>query len=49
MLFINYSSVFNTILLINKLRILELKTSLCNWNLDFLTGHPQVVRVCNNT
>ena len=24
-------------------------TSLCNWILDILTGHPQVVRVGNNT
>ena len=34
--------------LINKLRTLELKTSLCNWILDFLTGRPQVVSVGNN-
>ena len=26
-----------------------LNTSLCNWILDFLMGHPQVVRVGNNT
>jgi hypothetical protein len=48
MLFIDYSSMFNTIVpskLINKLRILRLNTSLCNWILDFLTGHPQVVMV----
>jgi hypothetical protein len=47
-----YSSAFNTIVpsnLINKLRILGLNTSLCNWILDFLTGRPQVVRVGNNT
>ena len=52
MLFINYSSMFNTIVpskLINKLRNLGLNTSLCNWNLSFLTGHPQVVRVGSNT
>ena len=52
MLFIDYSSVFNTIVsskLINKLRSLGLNTSLCNWILDFLTGRPQVVRVGNNT
>jgi hypothetical protein len=52
MLFIDYSSAFNTIMpskLINKLRILGLNTSLCNWNLDFLTGRSQVVRVGNNT
>ena len=52
MLFIDYSSVFNTIVpskLITKLRTLGLNTSLCNWLLDFLTGRPQVVRVDNNT
>ena len=48
MLFIDYSSVFNTIVpskLITKLTILGLNTSLCNWILDFLTGCPQVVRI----
>ena len=52
MLFIDYRSVFNTIVpskLIIKLRILGLNTSLCNWTLDFLTGCPQVVRVGSNT
>ena len=52
MLFIDYSSAFNTIVpskLITKLRVLGLNTSLCNWILDFLTGCPQVVRVGNNT
>jgi hypothetical protein len=52
MLFINYSSAFNTIVptkLITKLKTLELNTFLCNWILDILTGHPQVVRVKNNT
>ena len=52
MLFIDYSSAFNTIVptkLITKLRTLRLNTSLCNWILDFLTGHPQIVRVGNNT
>ena len=52
MLFIDYSSVFNTIVsskLITKLRILGLNTSLCNWILDFLMGRPQVVRVGNST
>jgi hypothetical protein len=50
MLFIDCSSVFNTIVptkLITKLRTLGLNTSLCNWNLDFLTGSAQVVRVGN--
>ena len=44
MLFLDYSSAFNTIVpskLITKLRILGLNTSLCNWILDFLTGRPQ--------
>ena len=43
MLFIDYSSAFNTIVhssLINKLRTLGLNTSLYNWILDFLTGRP---------
>uniref|UniRef100_A0A674F0K6 tRNA wybutosine-synthesis domain-containing protein n=1 Tax=Salmo trutta TaxID=8032 RepID=A0A674F0K6_SALTR len=35
--------------LITKQRTLGLNTSLCNWILDFLAGHPQVVRVGNNT
>ena len=45
-LFIDYSSAFNTIVpfkLVTKLRTLN--TSLCNWILDILTGHPQAVRV----
>jgi hypothetical protein len=52
MLFIDYSSAFNTIVpskLITKLRNLGLNTSLCNWILDFLTGCTQVVRVGSNT
>ena len=52
MLFIDYSSAFNTIVpskFITKLRILGLNTSLCNWIVDFLTGQPQVVRVGSNT
>ena len=50
--FIDYRSDFNTIVpskLITKLRNLGLDTSLCNWILDFQTGHPQVVRVGSNT
>ena len=49
MLFIDYSSAFNTIVptkLITKLRTLGLNTSLCNW---ILAGRPQVVRVGNHT
>ena len=52
MLFIDYSSAFNTIVstkLITKLRTLGPNTYLCNWILDLLTGRPQVVRVGNNT
>ena len=52
MLFIDYSSAFNTIVpsnLITKLRTLGLNSFLCNWILDFLTGRPQVVRVGNTT
>jgi hypothetical protein len=52
MLFIDYNSVFNTIVpskLITKLRTLGLNTSLCNWILDFLMGCPQVLRVDINT
>ena len=52
MLFIDYSSAFNTIVtskLITKLRTLGLNTSVCNLILDFMTGGPQVVRVGNNT
>ncbi|CDR19003.1 unnamed protein product [Oncorhynchus mykiss] len=44
MLFIDYSSAFNTIVpskLITKLRTLGLNTSLCNWILDFLTVAPR--------
>ncbi|KAK3572675.1 hypothetical protein QTP86_004023 [Hemibagrus guttatus] len=44
MLFIDFNSAFNTIIpqhLIEKLSLLGLNTSLCNWILDFLTGRPQ--------
>ena len=44
MLFIDYSSAFNTIVptkLITKLRTLGPNTSLCNWILDFVTGRPK--------
>ncbi len=52
MLFTDFSSAFNTIIpqqLINKLNLLGLNASLCNWILDFLTGRPQSVRVGRNT
>ncbi|KAK3523086.1 hypothetical protein QTP86_013134 [Hemibagrus guttatus] len=43
MLFIDFSSAFNTIIpqhLTEKLSLLGTNTSLCNWVLDFLTGRP---------
>ncbi|KAI5626746.1 gastrula zinc finger protein XlCGF28.1-like [Silurus asotus] len=46
-----FSSAFNTIIpqhLIEKLNLLGLNTSLCNWILDFLTGRPQSVQIGNN-
>lgn len=52
MLFVDYSSAFNTIVpakLVPKLRSLGLKTPLCNWILDFLMSRPQVVRMGNHT
>jgi gmma-aminobutyric acid receptor subunit gamma/cGMP-dependent protein kinase 2 len=52
MLFIDYSSAFNTILpskLIIKLKGLGLNPAPCNWVLDFLMSRPQVVKVGNNT
>jgi hypothetical protein len=52
MLLIDYSSAFKTMVsskLIIKLRALGLNPVLCNWVLDFLTDHPQVVKVGNNT
>ncbi|KAK1786583.1 hypothetical protein P4O66_003028 [Electrophorus voltai] len=50
MLFVDYSSAFNTIipsLLTTKLEDLGLHTSLCNWIANFLTDRPQSVRVGN--
>ncbi len=52
MLFLDYSSAFNTIVptrLIMKLQTLGLNESLCSWILDFLSGRCQVVRVGNIT
>ncbi len=52
MLFVDYSSPFNTIVpatLVAKLQTLGLNRSLCSWILDFLTGRSQVVRMGNNT
>ncbi|KAK3514970.1 hypothetical protein QTP86_020616 [Hemibagrus guttatus] len=51
MLLIDFSSAFNTIIrqhLIEKLNLLGLNTSLCNWILDLLTGRPQLVRIGNS-
>ena len=48
MLFIDYSSAFNTIIpanLYNKLLCLGLENSLCNWILDFLSDRPQMVKM----
>ncbi len=48
LLFIDYSSAFNTIVptkLADKLTDLGLNTSLCDWIQDFLTARPQVVKV----
>ncbi|KAK1788797.1 hypothetical protein P4O66_002606 [Electrophorus voltai] len=50
MLFLDYSSAFNTIipsLLTTKLEDLGLHTSLCDWISNFLTDRPQSVRVGN--
>ena len=49
MLFIDYSSSFNTIVPTKLITKLGLNTPLCNCILDFLADHPQVVRVGNNT
>ncbi len=52
MLFVDYSSAFNTIVpatLVAKLQTLGLNRSLCSWILDILTGRSQVVRMGNNT
>ncbi len=48
LLFIDYSSAFNTIVPIKlalKLTDLGLNTLLCEWIQDFLTGRPQLVKV----
>ncbi len=50
MLFLEYSSAFNTIVparLVMKLQTLGLNKSLCCWILDFLSGRCQVVRMGN--
>ncbi len=48
LLFIDYSSAFNTIVPIKlavKLSDLGITSSLCDWIQDFLTARPQVVKV----
>ena len=50
MLFVDYSSAFNTIVparLDTKLRTLGVHPALCTWILNFLTGRQQVVRMGN--
>ena len=52
MLFVDYSSAFNTIVpsrLVSKLKDLGLNTALCGWIQNFLTDRLQVVRVGNRT
>lgn len=52
MMFIDYTSAFNTIILqklIHKLVQLGLTILLCNWLLDCLTVSPQEVCVGSNT
>ena len=48
MLFIDYSSAFNTIIpdiLVSKLTALGLSPSICTWIKDFLTNRPQTVKL----
>jgi gmma-aminobutyric acid receptor subunit gamma/cGMP-dependent protein kinase 2 len=47
MLLIDYSSAFNTIVPTKLIIKLGLNPALCNWVLDFLTGHPRLVKVVN--
>ncbi len=52
MLFLDYSSAFNTIVparLVMNLQTLGLNKSLCSWILDFLSGKHQVIRMGNIT
>ncbi|XP_026032755.1 ATP-dependent RNA helicase DDX54-like [Astatotilapia calliptera] len=52
MLFIDYSSAFNTIIpskLAAELVDLGLETPICRWILNFLTNRPQVVKVGKHT
>lgn len=48
MLFIDFSSAFNTIIpgrLVTKLTNLGLPLSICQWIIDFLTNRPQTIRI----
>ena len=48
MLFVDYSSAFNTIIpgkLYDKLTNMQIDTSICHWVLDFLLDRPQWVRM----
>ncbi len=49
MLYVDYSSAFNTIVPATLVASLGLNRSLCSWILEFLTGRSQVVRMGNNT
>lgn len=52
MLFVDYSSAFNTVVpykLSHKLSTLDPHPILCDWLFDFLTGRPQTVRIGNRT
>ncbi|XP_063775362.1 probable cation-transporting ATPase 13A4 [Pseudophryne corroboree] len=48
LLFMDYSSAFNTVVpavLVKKLLEIGYDTAICNWLSDFLTDHPQTVRL----
>ena len=50
-LFIDYSSAFNTIIpqkLFDKLIVLKFPIDTCNWILDFLLNRPQAVKIKDN-
>ncbi|KAI4873791.1 hypothetical protein NFI96_002788 [Prochilodus magdalenae] len=52
MLFIDFSSAFNTIIpsrLIHKLSTVGISSPLCSWIMDFLTCRPQCVRMGEHT
>ncbi|KAI4882647.1 hypothetical protein NFI96_005649, partial [Prochilodus magdalenae] len=52
MLFIDFSSAFNTIIpsrLIHKLSTLGISSTLCSWIMDFLSCRPQCVRMGEHT